>query len=307
MQCLLQRALWRKLRAFESFGEHSRMRRLLLLLIFLPSFAFAWGETGHRVACQIAYEELTPEARSEVDRLLAQDVAFDNFADSCLFADKPEVIRPVDHYVNYPRSTKAVTIDGCPMAESCVVAAIANDTAVLANHKSSDAQKLVALKLLGHWVGDVHQPLHVSFMDDRGANSINVDRENMEWPNFHGIWDGEILAHNLGIDYLQIADGLRKQISDKQRAAWRHDSVIEWVNESFQITIAPATRYCVLKQGACWYSADNMLLDDGEEWRTHKIKNRYLRRHGRTVERRLQQAGIRLAQLIDESFATDSE
>ena len=283
------------------------MRQLLLILLVLPSFAFAWGETGHRALCQIAYEELTADARSEVDRLLAQDPAFDNFADACLFADKPELIRPIDHYVNYPRSTRAVTTDGCPLAESCVVSAIASDLAVLANDASSDAEKLVSLKLLGHWVGDVHQPLHVSFMDDRGANSINVDRKDMEWPNFHGIWDGEILAYNLGNDYLQIADGLRQRISEKQRSEWRHDSVIEWVNESFQVTIAPATAYCVVKQGACWYTADNMLLDDGEEWRMHRIKNRYLRRHGPTVERRLQQAGVRLAQLINQAFATDAE
>ena len=28
------------------------------------------------------------------------------------------------------------------------------------------------LEFLGHWVGDVHQPLHVSFKDDRGGNAI---------------------------------------------------------------------------------------------------------------------------------------
>ena len=278
------------------------MQRWLLVLVLMPTLAFAWGGTGHKVVCQIAYDELADDARLELDRLLAQDADFESYAESCLFADKPKVIRPIDHYVNYPRSATAVTAGGCPMADSCVVTAIVDDVAVLKNSESSDAEKLLAMKLLGHWVGDVHQPLHVSFKDDKGANSINVDREEMEWPNFHGIWDGEILSYNLGDDYLQIAMQLRGAISNKQREAWKHDLLVEWVNESFQITISPATQYCVRRQNACWYSTDNMLLSGDEAWREIEISDRYLRKHGDVVELRLQKAGVRLAQLLNESL-----
>ena len=280
------------------------MNRLLLLILFAPAVALGWGGTGHRVVCEIAYQQLQPAIRAELDRLLALDADFDNFADSCLFADKPEVIRPIDHYLNLPRSTLAVTRDDCPLASSCVIAAIRQDVLVLRDPQSSDAQKLLALKLLGHWVGDIHQPLHVSFKDDRGANSIGVDLE-LEWPTLHSVWDSEILAYNQGHDYRQIAARLGAQISDAQRAAWQYDSVIEWANESFQISIAPATRYCTWQQGACWYSPDNMLLDDGEVRREQKISNSYLRRQGPVVELRLQQAGVRLAQLLTRSLTTE--
>jgi len=37
---------------------------------------------------------------------------------------------------------------------------------------TDDQAKLASLKYLGHWVGDIHQPLHVSFADDRGGNFI---------------------------------------------------------------------------------------------------------------------------------------
>jgi len=281
------------------------VKRILYLLLAMPGLALGWGATGHRVVCEIAYAELLPQARAEVDRLIVSDPDFESFADSCLFADKPEVIRPIDHYVNMPRSTLAITTDDCPLATSCVISAIKNDVMELRNPVASDAQKLLALKLLGHWLGDIHQPLHVSFMDDRGANSINVDLENMEWPNFHGVWDTEILQSNFGDDYQKIAAQLDASISDAQRSAWQYDSVIEWANESFQVSIAPDTNYCVRQQGACWYSADNMLLDGGEEWRMQKISAAYLRRHRDIVALRLQQAGIRLAQLLNQSFAAE--
>jgi S1/P1 Nuclease len=35
-------------------------------------------------------------------------------------------------------------------------------------------ERLEALEYLGHWVGDVDQPLHVSFQDDRGGNDLGV-------------------------------------------------------------------------------------------------------------------------------------
>lgn len=276
--------------------------RWLLSLALMPSLVLAWGETGHRVVCQIAYEELLPEARAEMDRLLALDPDYVNFAESCVFADAPERIRWQDHFMNLPRSTTAITTADCPLAESCVIAAIRNDVLVLRDPASSDADKLLAMKLLGHWVADIHQPMHVSFQDDLGANNINVNL-TMEYPNLHAVWDYSIISTNFGDDYLHVVDRLGGQISDAHRMAWQHDSAIEWANESFQITIASKTGYCVRKQGACWYTADNMLLDSGEAWRNQRISNAYLRRHGRVVALRLQQAGVRLGALLNQSLS----
>jgi S1/P1 Nuclease len=61
-----------------------------------------------------------------------------------------------------------------PLAEKCVVSAIEDDFAVLASSDSTDEEKLAALKFLGHWVGDIHQPLHAGFQDDRGGNHVRT-------------------------------------------------------------------------------------------------------------------------------------
>jgi hypothetical protein len=278
------------------------MKRLAFLLFaLLPSSVFGWGEDGHRIVCQIAFDELTPSARIEVRRLLALDPDFESFADSCLFADSPERIRFLDHFMNLPRSTRAITSAECPLAESCVISAIQNDFLVLQNAEASDAEKLLALKLLGHWVGDVHQPLHVSFQDDRGGNSNNVNVDDSR-VNLHGVWDYQIIARNLGDDFLRIAENLHDSITEKQRIEWQHDSPIEWVDESYQITISPSVNYCVQKQGACWYTNDNMMLDKGEPWRDIEITDDYLKMHSATVSLRLQQAAIRLAELLNQAF-----
>ena len=61
----------------------------------------------------------------------------------------------------------------CPPATDCVVSAIDKDLAVLSSSSASE-QQLASLKSLGHWVGDIHPSLHVSFEDDRGGNSIGA-------------------------------------------------------------------------------------------------------------------------------------
>jgi hypothetical protein len=180
-----------------------------------------------------------------------------------------------------------------------VIPAVQSDFRVLQDVDASDAEKLLAMKLLGHWVGDIHQPLHVSFQDDKGGNSNNV---NIADANLHSIWDYVIISHNLGADYLKIAAELRESITDQQRTAWKYDSPIEWADESFQVTITPSVNYCVQKQGACWYSSDNMMLNKGEPRRDITITDDYLEMHSAIISQRLQQAGIRLAELLNEAF-----
>ena len=46
---------------------------LLVLLgnVMYPSPSWAWGDLGHKIICQIAFEELNDKARNEVIRLIA--------------------------------------------------------------------------------------------------------------------------------------------------------------------------------------------------------------------------------------------
>ena len=175
----------------------SRLFFVTLTLTLVPGIAFAWGATGHSVVCEIAYAELGRDARRAVDRLIDTDPLYETFAESCNWADGPPRQREIDHYMNFPRSTRAVTMGRCAMADSCLFTAIDEDVSVLASSLSSERQKLEALKLLGHWVGDIHQPMHTTFADDRGANSIEVVVEEHGEPadtNLHAVWDTWIIA-----------------------------------------------------------------------------------------------------------------
>jgi hypothetical protein len=72
-------------------------RSLLILSVSLilvlgaiggASPAWAWGDLGHKIVCQIPFQELNDKARAEVIRLIALDTTFDSFTDACTWPER---------------------------------------------------------------------------------------------------------------------------------------------------------------------------------------------------------------------------
>jgi len=275
------------------------MKKILFPLLFLPSIASAWGGTGHEIICEIAYQELSAEVQDEVRRLIELDPEFDTFSESCRWADRPRQRAP-DHYLNLPRDLDVITTDDCPLAKTCLFPAIKQDLEILSDKSQSDQVRLTALKLLGHWVGDIHQPLHVSFKDDRGANGIDVVGKCRG--TLHGVWDGCILERQFGKDANAISNDLFATITEEERHTWQLDSPAVWANESYQLTLAPQTGYCTLKEDACWYWPYIKTLGEGNLQREMIITQDYLSTNEEVIELRLQQAGIRLGVVLNQAL-----
>lgn len=301
------------------------MRWLLLLVPVLMTWAAparAWGDSGHMTVCQIAYLNLTPVARSEVDRLIAVDSRFHTFASACTAPDHPHTRGP-EHFVNYPRTRLTVTGPSCGLAATCVIGAIHADLVVLTSAKPLEAREK-ALRYVGHWLGDVHQPLHVSYADDRGGNLITA-LGPCSADNLHSAWDTCV------IDTMLIQNGARAPsrmpqpppaLNDDERAAGieelaaqlngeitsaeRHDWTLEgrswrWAAESYALTLRLETQYCERKSGACWYDKTERSYSGGPKKRVD-VKETYLTAAAVLVRQRLKQAGVRLADVLNAAF-----
>ena len=66
-----------------------------------------------------------------------------------------------------------------------MVGAIEAQTNILKSD-SSDEKRLLALKYLVHFVGDVHQPLHAGYQDDKGCNTYQL-QVLMRGTNLHAL------------------------------------------------------------------------------------------------------------------------
>jgi hypothetical protein len=255
-----------------------------MLGVFEAGEVYAWGDTRHEIICEVAFQELTPQARTQVRQLLQEDPDFSLFSKACTWPDYPRT-RAGEHFVNLPRSASGLGDDPCPVEAPCVVTAIAADLAVLSQASAPAPDKLVALKFLGHWVGDVHQPLHVSFQDDRGGNAMRAQGPCGD--NLHAVWDTCIIERTLGRDIRPVASELRARVTEADRANWTSTGAKAWANESFAITTAATVRYCVRTVAGCWYEEDNEILGRDEETKVVTVDEAYLDAHLPTISQRL--------------------
>lgn len=177
------------------------MRFLLscfFLLLLSPSI-FAWNSVGHRLVAQIAYDELTPQAKAMVDQLTAVD--FSSKYPEARFlraATWPDRVRSQTHaydtwhYVDF--STTEKTLPTSVLESNNVVSEILRAEKIVADSKASLQQRALYLNFLVHFVGDIHQPLHCATLyntqfpnGDRGGNLYPIDSPYSK--TLHSYWD----------------------------------------------------------------------------------------------------------------------
>ena len=227
---------------------------LLAAVLFAAGPAAAWGDLGHEVTGLIAYRHLTPRARDALDTLLASDadpLTATDFASRTTWADKyrnahretaawhfidieidqPEVAAAC---FNFPPLAAGQAASTGP-AQDCIVNKINEFFAELKNPATPPAERLLALKFLIHFIGDLHQPLHTADHQDRGGNCVALSPSpDGHDNNLHAFWDvGAVEA--LGHSAAQIAAVLDAQITMVDMQTWDSGDTHSWTMESFAL------------------------------------------------------------------------
>jgi hypothetical protein len=272
----------------------------LLVVLHAPQ-THAWGRVGHKVVCEIAWSELTQVTKAAVTDLLAEDPAGATFAESCVWADEEvqKKARQLDHFINVPRYYYEIRSGQCRLGDRCLFSAIDHEVNVL-SYSSDSRQRLDALRYLGHWVGDIHQPLHVSYADDQGGNKI--DESGPCSFSLHSVWDSCVIAQMLGGDHMQIAQTLRGAVDSDERTRWIDTMVVDWAEESYLIARDQQVQYCELRGRVCWYDSSHERWREGLPEKVVKVDDVYLAVAAPVVSERLQQAGVRLGALLNRIF-----
>jgi hypothetical protein len=284
----------------------------LLALALQPARALAWGNEGHRIVCQIAFERLTPKAKALVTAIFADrpsvndpfagctscgdhkdDGRFMTFQEGCTWPDASRRDTFKDtyefHFINVPRGATTLDLVRDCAALDCVLVGIQRNARYIATAPSSSARekerRVLALRFLSHFVGDLHQPLHLGFIEDAGGNLITVqwDTGPATVPKkLHEVWDTAVMQRaGIATD----ADGtvLNNQITAAELAAWETFDITSWAQESFAFALSHAYR----QPNGNPVIAGSVLGDD------------YFNAARPVVIERLKQAGVRLAHLIN--------
>ena len=293
--------------------------RVLLLFLMLPArVAMPRGDEGHEIVATIAYARLTPSAKKKVDALLAADkdkLTLKDFANRATWADK---WRDSDrnttkvrynathnwHFVdieidnpnldtacyNHPPLPAGTAASAGP-ANDCVVDKINEFVAELRNPVTSQPERILALKFLLHFVGDLHQPLHSADHKDRGGNQVPVLYAKRTVPdNLHAYWDKN-LVQRLGKDPKAVGGILNKRITAAKAGEWSKGTPADWAKESFDEA----------KSVSYNFTGEKQFIDDhggtGE-----RLDATYDNRALPVVREQLSKGGVRLAAVLNEAL-----
>ena len=254
---------------------------LLAVSLFLSTFSFAsendWGRTGHRATGEVAEQHLTKKAKQKVREILnGSNLAFVSTYGDDIKSDPEYRKYGPWHYVNLePGETKYSKEKANPDGD--LIQAINTCVAVLKDKNSTAEDKSFYLKMLVHFVGDLHQPLHAGRGEDKGGNDIQV-RWFGDGSNLHRVWDSEMI-NDFQMSYTELAynsDELTKnEVKEIQKG-----SVLDWMYESKEL----ANRV---------YAS----VETGE-----KLGYEYMYEWFPVVHDQLQKGGLRLAKLLNEIF-----
>ena len=311
-----------------------QQRALQLFLVVLAMGAGtqpvrAWGCKGHQTVALIAEKHMTPEARELVEKLLNENpidpqlkrycgvFAGDLLADGSTWPDdaRRSLKNGPWHYIDIPRGAPRKPLEEYCGEEGCVTRAIAEQWAILKDKDASAARRAEALRYVTHFVADLHMPLHATTDNDMGGNCVAVKyfwrsphlNNNSYVPNLHGLWDSAIVEHDMaGADPAEYAVFLEETFRPNiDKWTQQGIQVDEWAWESHDL--AETVTYGQLSPkvpvekptpvDACT-DADN-------------VGNRMMELHvsagapyqaaaASVVEERLEQAGVRLAMMLNE-------
>jgi len=258
------------------------MKRITIFFLLLGQFSFCnselpfWSKTGHRVTGEVAEAHLSKKAKRAISKLLdgASLALVSTFADE-IKADRSFSNFSPWHYVNFPADKKYTEVT--PSDRGDLIVGIQKSIAIIKDESRTKEDRAFYLKMLVHFIGDLHQPMHVGRLEDKGGNDIQIQWFN-NGTNLHRLWDRDLIS-SLEMSYTELASTL-PVLSKKQRKALQAGHVLEWVEESQDI-------------------ANELYLSVGVG---ENIGYQYSYKYKDLLRHQLQKGGLRLAKVLNDLF-----
>ena len=255
------------------------MRKTIFFICTLVLCAYAmpalsWGQKGHRIIAQIAYDHLSKKAKKQVDAVMGE--------------------RGMIYWANWPDEIKSDTIyptsydwhfqdfDG-GLSDEQIADALVHYPKEGGNlFRALDSLVRMpktphTLRFIVHLSGDRYCPMHMAHMDDKGGNKVKMKWFRQE-TNLHNVWD-EKLIDSRGYSYTEYAQMLEDTYGH-ERAQIERATDVELLVQSYHITEA------IYAYQKMW---------DGNTYH-------YIYRWHEPMEHQLYIAGIRLAKLLNELY-----
>jgi hypothetical protein len=243
----------------------------LLTLLILPSKSFAWGNKGHAMVAEVAFNYMEDNTKKEVlkylDGMTIEEAA--NWMDNVKSDHSYDFMRAY-HYVNFDKGANVVETNG-----DNIIYRLNTTIKELQNKEGLSKEQInTKIKILFHLIGDLHQPLHVGYGDDKGGNTMQINY-NFRGTNLHSLWDSGIIEYKK----ITLQDCLNANTYSKNEIRALQDiNVVNWSIDSINNLVQ------IYKTGG------------------NKINEEYVDVNVPLIENQILKAGIRLAGVLNNIF-----
>ncbi|WP_133406991.1 S1/P1 nuclease [Parashewanella tropica] len=244
----------------------------------LASHSYAHGQNGHRIVGEIGQLNLTPKAKQAV-------LAITDGVPLARLSTWPDEMRSSGewdhaspwHYISAETEKDLTGKNRNPRGD--ILKTLNRMEARLQDPQLSKKERWQSLAFFIHMVGDLHQPLHVGFAEDRGGNKIKVKWFN-EDSNLHRVWDSHLIDRQK-LSYKEYVEFL--PLTTKEKQNWQQGTYLDWAKESLSYR-------------------DQVYQFNRVENGIPRLGFDYIYKNRKLSEQRLKQAGIRLAYKLNQIF-----
>lgn len=244
--------------------KHLPLFTVLMFTLLYTSAAQAYGHTAHNLIARLAEERLSDKARAAIGSILPgsalPEIAW--WADEMRSRNRGSPFWGYRHsanwhFVNIPPDEHYDRSKAAP--EGDIVMAIEDFSAILgggqAMHQPIRAalgqyakefpdapdpfsDRALALRLLVHYLADIHQPLHVGYGADSGGNRIGVSWYGRD-TNLHAVWDTQLVRSlSPSVDALyRSLDAALSVASEEQTSHVANTGVDDWLEEGLRLRV----------------------------------------------------------------------
>lgn len=218
----------------KSIKRSLKIALTVAVMAYLPLNANAWGMLGHRIVGQVAEAHLSKKALKGVKGILGtESLAMASNWGDFIKSDTAYNYLYNWHFVNLPGGLDKQGVFNFLDTDhdANVYNKVIEMTAILKNQESTADQKLLAMRMLVHMVGDLNQPMHTARKEDLGGNKVYVTWFG-EKSNLHRVWDEALIGYQQ-LSYTEYAAAINHP-SKEQLTAWKSNSLKDFVYGSYE-------------------------------------------------------------------------
>lgn len=202
-------------------------------IVFSSLYSFGWGQKGHDTVAYIAECHLSPDAKAAAEQLLdgKSIVYYANWMDNA--SHTPEyAYTKTWHYKNVDAGQ---SYESAPQNENGdIVEALEQQILILGDRTKTKEERALALKMIVHFLGDLHQPMHLGHATDLGGNRWMV-RYFKNPKNLHSIWDSSLVESAHKWSYTEWQQQIDRASEEDISEILKSDNPNVWAQETLGI------------------------------------------------------------------------